>query len=775
MPERAEDGPVTSSLVNGWVKGVGVPGVRGGLRGVARRGLVIAVAAGGLWAVTGVGGGLVSSAGAQVIGGDAIDEAASPQELLEDFVFYVNVARFDLATANARALLDSGVTPTELVAVVEDEVGLAERFEASYLRALRFVEVEPLAAELWGFYEEGLRERARDPQRVRENIELLKGNARQRRVGGERLIAAGQYAVPELLEVLQRGQEPALEAEVRDVLERMGSDAVMPLAVALPNLDETLQSTLCYLLGRIQNTSARPFLYALESSTADEGVREAARAGIELIDGAFDPIVEASGLFRLLGTEVLSESSSYTAFEGERHQLLWSFEPRQGLVATPIYTEVYHEAVAMELAERALELDGGDVNAVALWVKSNFRRENEQPAGYDNPAYASGKPDAEYYAVTAGAGPLQIILAQALEGAETYVARRAIGALDKTAGASTLLERAEGVQPLVSALSYPDRRTRYEAALAIAGAQPKEAFGDSERVVPLLAGVLREADERYAVVLSVDTDRQQSIRVVLEGLGYTVLAPASSLDGVREQLARVASVEVIVSDLDGEAAVDTIERVRRAPRLRATPLVATVSREDVRRLGPRFRSDDLTMVLRDGITGAELGSGVSQIVRRATGEPLDAGEAMGYSIRALNALFNLAVSGNDVLDVSASSVALVGALEESQGEIQFRVGEVLSYIDREQVQVALMDAALDSTGNHRVRMLGLVTDSAKRHGNLLRDRQVRRAIDLTESADLAEATSAAALVGALGLPSDRIVPLILGDRGGDVSGSRAQR
>ena len=732
-----------------------------GRRETGLRGGVVVCLVVGLFGGLGLPAGVMPSASGQVLGGEAASDARSPSELLEDFVFYVNVARFDLAVANARAILGSEITPLEFATLVEREIGLADRFEQAYLRALRFDQVEGVAADLWGLYEEWLRERARDPRRVRENIELLTGNARQRRLGMERLIAASQYAVPELLEVLERGGDPALESEVRLVLEAMGSDAVVPIATAMPNLDSRLQSTLSYVLGRIGSPVARPYLYDLASSTGDDEVRSAARAGIELIDGRFDSQVEASGLYRSLGEQVLTESASYTAFPGESHQLLWSFGPRQGLIMTPIRTEVFHEARAMELAERALALDASDVRSVSLWVKSNFKRENEEPGGYENPAYPSERPDAEYYAVTAGAGPLQIILAQAIESSRTYIARRSIGALSRTAGARTLLERAEGVQPLVRALSYPDRRTRYDAALAIAGAQPRDDFADSGRVVPLLSGILSDAGTRYAVVLSEDEDRQQLFRRSLEDAGYTVLAPARSLSGVREQLAQVAGVEVIVSDLDGEAGADTIERVRLSPLLRATPLVAVVSRADLSRLRPSLSNDRLTMLLRNGVTATEVGEAVNDVVRLNAGEPLDESEAMGYSIRALNALYTLAVSRNEVLDVSASSVSLMRSLDAAEGEIQFRVAEVLSYIDRGPVQVSLMDAAMDATGNQRVRLLGLVTESAKRFGNGLEDRQVRRAIEMTRSSDRGEATAAAALVGALGLSSDRIVPLIL--------------
>ncbi len=56
----------------------------------------------------------------------------------------------------------------------------------------------------------------------------------------------------------------------------------------------------------------------------------------------------------------------------------------------------------------------------------------------------------------------------------------------------------------------------------------------------------------------------------------------------------------------------------------------------------------------------------------------------------------------------------------------------------------------------------MVADSAKRFGNQLEARQVDRVVELAMKAEAAEAAAAAALVGALNLPNDNLIPLILG-------------
>jgi CheY-like chemotaxis protein len=694
----------------------------------------------------------------------ADDAEPTPAELLNDFTYYVNIARFDLAEANARALLDSGLTPREFVTLVEEEVGMADRFDSAYRRALRFPAIEDEAADLWNFYEEGQRARARDLERIRANIELLRGPGRQRTLGSQRLVAASQYAVPSLLQAMLEGGDPLIETAVQEVLVRIGGDAVVPLCTALPNLRPADQEIVCYLLGRIQSRTALPWLYELEAETDEQSVREAARANIAIIDGGFDNDVEAAGLYRLLADRVLGEGGSYTPFPGERHQLLWNYDPRLGLLMTPVYTEVYHEAFAMDLAERGLRLDAGDTRAVAVWLEANFKRENEQPDGYDNPAYPETKPDAEYYAVSAGTRPLEIVLEDALINSQTYIATRAIDALERVAGNRTMIE---GVgpsgAPLVEALSYADRRVRYDAALAIASSAPTSGFDGSQRVVPLLASILRNAGERFALVVTDDVEQQQFVRSGLEAEGYTVLAPAATLEGAQRTIIDAPGIDLIVTALSGDRSLDLVDEVRASPRLRATPVLALLPFNDLNAAEAQVAGDSLTELIREGITEEQLRSGAEQLVKRNVGDPLTETEATQYSIRSLNALYDLAVSRNEVLDVSASTNALLAALGDTSGPIRARVAEVLSFVDRREAQVALADAALDASGSERIAMMNFTADSAKRFGNRLEPRQVNRIIEAASRGADTEATAAAALLGALDLPSDRIVPLILGD------------
>jgi hypothetical protein len=73
-----------------------------------------------------------------------------------------------------------------------------------------------------------------------------------------------------------------------------------------------------------------------------------------------------------------------------------------------------------------------------------------------------------------------------------------------------------------------------------------------------------------------------------------------------------------------------------------------------------------------------------------------------------------------------------------------------------------MDAALAAAGEERVMLLGKVAGSAKRSGNLLESRHITALREIVTTGENAEATAAAALMGALNLPNAELVPLILG-------------
>jgi hypothetical protein len=696
-------------------------------------------------------------------GGGAADAAqTSPKQLLEDFIHYVYINNIEMAQANANALLALNLTPERFLGIVEDSATLQQRFDEAYRRALRRPELEGLAAQLHSLYEDGRRQRARNPDEIARNIDLLGGNLSEQIFAEQMLKEAKEYAVPQLLDEVLRGTSVTARANARGALQTMGHPAAVVLDEAMLFLDANAQVIVAQMLGVIGDPVSVPYLYEVHNKTPSQPVREATEDAIRRISGQFDPTLSVAGLYRNLAERYFAdrERGAMQSFPGEAYQVVWSYMPAVGLTPTAILTDLFNEMMAMRLAEHSLRLDPSDTATLSLWLAANFAREISQPAGYDNPLYPNTLREPMYYAVAAGTGPSMRVLSRAMRERETVLARRAIEAISRCTGGAALFGGAGGERPLVQALSYPDRRVQYEAALAIGGAFPTQVFTGADQVTPILAGLIGDASNRYAVVVASDVRQQQDLRAVLEGMGYTVLAPAANLRGAAEAIARAPVVDLIVTEVGGRT-METIEEIRRTPRLEAAPVLALMPWADVTANRTRMADDHLTRLAREGLKPEEIETSVDQLVERASGEPVSAADARRYAMESLDVLRSLAIGGNEVLSVRDAASALITALGETKGDVRLRVAEVMSHIGSRRVQVALMDAALSSKGDERIALLDSVANSAKRFGDMLEPVQVKRLIELAQTGDGETATAAAALMGALSLSNDRLVPLIL--------------
>jgi len=694
----------------------------------------------------------------------AQDAQPSATQLLDDFRHYVITRQDELAEASAAALLARALSPEEFVGLVQDSRFGEEGFEETIRRALFVPSVEGVAAQLDQLYQQGLRDKARNPDEIARNISLLGVNQRGRILATQRLRSAGEYAVPQLVQVLVARRDPAMEAEAERVLIALGADAVAPISAAILKVDPVTQARLALILGMTRHPAGLAPLYELAATTDDAAVRSAAVRAVERISGEFREGLSPADLYRLLADDYFNESPSLTRFPGESHQLLWNYDPALGLYPTPIRTEVFHEARAMALAEKALSLNPDDRSAVALWIAANFKREIDTPEGYDNPVYSPSRRGALYYAVAAGPAMTQDVLGRALRDRDTPLARRAIEALRVTAGGAGIWSGATRSRPLVDALSYPDRRVQYEAALAVGEANPVEPFEGAERVTPLLASAIRDAGRRFAVVIARDPAVQQAWAARLTRAGFEALAPAATLEAAASVIAEAPGVDMLVVQGSGPDVQRLIESARADARLSAVPILGVMPVSAWNETRFAYQNDPLTQTRREGLSDDQFVESVEALSLAASGPPITEEEARRYASESLAVLRDLAVSGSSSLSIADAATRLISALTGAEGEVRLRVADVLARVGQRRAQVALADVALDAADDEQVALLEAVTRSVKTFGNLLEDRQVRRALALAESPDQRVATAAVALVGALNLEAGEIRDLILAVR-----------
>lgn len=681
-------------------------------------------------------------------------------ELLRDFIHFVKIARFDVAADLGTRLIETGISSEEFVDLVEDSREQS-RFEEAIAAGLRVPVLEPVAAELESMFRDGKLDRARNPDEIARNIALLTEGLRARTLARERLIFAGEYAMPQLLDAYLQNKDLALKAQVQRLLVDLGRQAIAPLMTALPGLDETSQEAIAEVLGLIPYRTSLPVLIDVYQSTDNNAVRQATGRAISRLGG--NPSSNVADMYALLADSYYSEPAELTSFPDEEYQLVWNFDPGLGLVMVPIQTPVFHEAMSMRLAERALSLAPQNDETLALWVASNYSRSFDSPDNYDNPMYSSDRRDAEYFGIAVGPEIDQLVLRRGIDSRDTPLVRSAIQAIAQTAGPRSLWGQAiDGRFPLLESLNYQNRRVQFETALALGNAQPNESFNGSERVIPLLASAVKDAAARYAIVLTgEDRETYDQYRSSLERAGFTVLPPApSGLGELEAAIAETPTIDLIVSSQGYDNTLLSIETARTENKTSVAPVLALMGPDELVPMQRQYGRDQSIAVRRQAISTSAFDNSVETLLEVASGGPISTDEADDYAVRAIEVLRNLAISNNQVLNISDAASILIDVLEQVDGYTMLDIAEIISYMPQPKAQQAIMDKTLGSSDDLQIEMLTILADSGKRHGNQLNNRQIRRLIELAQSDNQDLATTAAATMGALEVDNDTLLQLI---------------
>jgi hypothetical protein len=699
-------------------------------------------------------------------GSFAQDDAASRQRNLESFIHYTIVGRGDLAAASANALLASGITDEELAELV-DEAGLAARIDQALLSGRRLEGVETVAGELTVKIERGRFNLATDGDRIKDSMGMLTGNVRGRMLGRDRLAAAGPYAVRPLLEVLVSGEDPILVSEVEALLvQRIRDAAVLPLCEALPSLAPQAQERVLFVLGAIGAPSGRtamPFIAELVAASPSDVTSAKGREAIDRLGGtAEDP----SAQFTALADRFFRLDESLVALPPQRSLAaadsldVWSYGNFSGLEPTPVAKSLWFDVMAMRMAERALELDAGNRQALALFIASDLRRGLTLASlGATDPIYGGQRYSPEFFATAAGPSIAQDVLGLALSVKDTPLVRRAISVLAATAGSESMI-RAGEARPMVEALGYPGRRVRIEAALAIASAMPRTAFPGDHAVVPILASAVR-SDAAFAIVIASDLEERRQVSGALANAGYTVLPGGPTFAEAEVSILGNAGVDLIVVRGNAEAIAAAHASTRGAALTNAVPFVAIASAFDAGEAGTVLRDDAAAMAMTSSGDEDAMIASVRSFLEQTLGSAMDVNEAREYAILSLEALKAIALSDGSVLSIADAEAPLSEALATERGALRVMIAEVLAMIGSDAAQQALIDAAISAGDGDQVDLLDQAAASARRFGNRSHPSQASALIGLIRSSSGDVADAAGRLYGSLDLPVSATVGWIL--------------
>ena len=698
-------------------------------------------------------------------------QSQTPEALWEDFNHYVLIAKPDLALATGQALLDQADNATLLATVEsserEDWVNTLARASKMGEANSEYANLVTVAKTLDDRIQAARIELSRDAERIQQDIELLSQGQRAYRNATQRLASAGQYAAPQILAVLLDKDQSRLHPYILSSMVTIGQPLVAPLSAALPDLDPITMSHIAQVLAEIGYPQALPAMkQVLESPTVDPEARQVVQVAYNaLMDSTRQPtdLSAAEWLLQLGESQYTTATSANKDIPGYdasiESGLVWTYGPKIGLIPIIVPGEIYGDVLAMRSSKKALELNNSLDPALSLYLMANLRRENRLPEGKVDPSYSSDLQPAGFYAMLAGPERLHDVLARAIADTDAELALDAIEALANTAGTDALINRGAAKQPLLAALSYPDRRVRFRAAEALAKVRPSETFPGAHRVTAVLSEAVRQSDARYALVLADDQDTVNNLLAILGDLGFEAFGGLSMAD-VSADLNLVPGVDLIVTAVKPDMVIqirnDTVSDYKTG----SVPILALQTQEEQYRLGTALGPDDTRVssaLMSDNAD--ELKSAVQAATNAYMGSALSAEESTQFALTALRLLREVAVD-SDVFNVMEAEPALIQALKDERDEVKVAAAGVLALIDDADAQAALADSALSTDGELQLAMLDHLAESATYFGNMLEVGTTDRILDLVENSDGELAIAAARAHGALSLPTSNAVQLL---------------
>jgi len=690
---------------------------------------------------------------------ESISPAQAPpaERYWKDLVHGIKVTRLELVRSNAQALLEESVPARQLYLLSAQTPDVQYLFE----RGRRLEGIADLIDKLAKKIEDGFLSERSDPEQIASAIDMLSRSTRAYELGASRLAQSGEYAMPQLV---QRLIDPSTSLLVREriitVLPRLGREAIAPLAMVLRSEDQQLIQIAAAALGQMGYPTAAPYLKELlERQDLLEQTRQVVLAAVISTAGKSALEKTAACLFYELAEKYYYQAESVMPTEQTLKANVWYWRKNMGLDFYTVVREIFPDICAMRLSRRALELDPNYYPAVSLWLSAKIRRQVNLPPGAVDPTTLADEPSAAFYALAGSARYLQDVLQRAIGDGAHEVAMEAIGALSQTAGAKNLIRAVEGgVQPLVAALSSTNRDVRYLAALTLANALPREQFTGQDMVVRVLNEMLRLTGGRRALVISGDEQLGNILSDALRTKGFEVIdrpTPEQALTDAR----KTSGIDLILA-AGGPSPMQLHDTIRREPMLSSVPLLLVASQpvaDGIARLPNTF------VLVHEEPQATDVAQAVEQATQSSSDE-ITPEQARKWTILASEAIWLLGMTSNPVLDIGYTSQPLVELTGNPHADVILASARTLAVMPSSLAQQAVASVAVNQAVDKTVRIevMDLLTGSLRRFGNNLTDEIADQFIAVViESDEMELRESAAAVVGAMDLPSERIKDLIL--------------
>ena len=430
---------------------------------------------------------------------------------------------------------------------------------------------------------------ANEPERVSKAIDQLTGTPDEQTIGIEQLRQAGAGAVPPLLKALsQPGRSPEERVRLAECLGRLDGRAVPPLIAALDAPNPAIAADAATALGRLKDRRAiQGLLFPAGRGDVSPVLGDAARGAIRQLTGQPFTTLPKAPAQRLTDlawqyhrgrASFPSDVVEFWAWKGDEPK---PFRVSQAEAASQI---------GMKLARESLHLDPTNLDAQKALISLELEHAARGPGGPET--VASRDPEGAYSrALVAGPDVLGSTLKSAIADGHGPLAEVLIGALGKVTNPVALAVPGQP-DPIIDALSAPDRRVQFAAAETLINLNPPSGFAGSSRVVPVLARFLgaRAAAPR-AVVIDGSSARGSATAATLRDLGYDAQVASDGQQGFRDAVS-AAETELVLIDPTSMPGhwnwLDTITNLRADARTAGIPIFLTGPRQIDDMLRPSF-------------------------------------------------------------------------------------------------------------------------------------------------------------------------------------------
>ena len=707
--------------------------------------------------------------GGDVGEGEQIDEAKIKamklQEQWEDMLHYINIARPQLAASYAKAILENKeASPKEIYMLsVQNDNTMTTLRKAENLKAMA-----KLVPQLRARIDQGWQGWRSDPAQIEEALTMMGGTLRGLQIGIQRLKVSGEYAIPMLLFKLT---DPNTNSVLRDrivtMLHELGRPAVRGYSVALQSDNAQLVEFLANALGRMGYPSALPRLReALEQpefKDPQNNTRKALERAIISCSGGKAALEKpVSELFFQQGQKYYEKDDSLLPDPKDESKtaLVWFWKKDLGVEARPVPKQIFCDIYAMRMARLTLKYQPDFYPAVPLWLSACLRRQLELPEGEKDPLWPETAPRAQYYALASSPQYLQMVLARALKDNDVAIASETIQAMSKNTGAVSLVKPLTGgARPLVSAMAYPNLNVRFLAAETLALAMPTTKFTGDEVVMSLLGEALRQKGKKYAMLVVKDQQKRNKIQDFVRSAGFETIE-AGKVSDVLIVAQQSPGLDVVIVGADTPAA-DVVDALRNEAIYNHIPVLVTAQTSLLRDLAER---DGKVVLLAEEKTDEKTIAGaLEQALAKSAGKPLSVEAAGQWAIRAAKVIRQVGLRSDVIFDLRSVVPQLADALKTGSEELQTEAAGALAVIDLADAQRALVNKALDTNVDEKIRIVAFnaASESARRFGNRCTSSQTDTLVKLVTANGSHELMQAAArLLGALDLPSEQMPELI---------------